>query len=236
MMTNTPHSHEDWNRFDGKKLPGTFSLHPIFFEKVQHGDSIIDIGCGTGRICFDLLHRGYGPITGIDQNEGGIEFARETLHACTDEERKRCRFEHRSALTSGFDSHTFDAGLFTAVFTTLTTPQIRLGALREARRILKPGGGLYIGEFMQTWHHPLYYERYIQGLRDTGELGSFLGKDQTGTITFQAHHFAERELVDLLHEAGFQIEHWHYETVATQNGNTVNGVVIWAMSTASPDA
>lgn len=225
----TKHTHRDWNQFKGENTPGTFSLQPVFFQNVQRGYSIVDIGCGAGRICFDLLQQGYEPLTGIDQNVDCIRFANEKRNALPECKHKTCCFEKRSALDTGYESESFDVGIMMAVLTTLTTPEHRLQALRETRRILRKNGGFYLGEFMQTWHHSVYYDRYLQGEKDTGELGSFLAKDKSGTISFQAHHFCERELVDLLHAAGFRIEHWQYNIVSTQTGNTVNGVVIWAV-------
>lgn len=222
------HTHRDWNQFKGEKTPGTFSLQPFFFENVHPGDSIVDIGCGWGRICFDLLQRGYGPLTGIDQNEDCIRFAEEKRRSLPENQQLICRFERRCALETGFADDTFDAGTIMAVLTTLTTPEDRLQALREARRIVRKSGSLYIGEFVQTWRHPTYYKRYVQGEKETGELGSFFAKDKSGTISFQAHHFTERELVDLLQAAGFQIAHWRYADVMTQTGNVIGGAAILA--------
>ncbi|MBN2328496.1 MAG: class I SAM-dependent methyltransferase [Candidatus Omnitrophica bacterium] len=227
--SKNPKSHEDWNQFSGKAIPGSIPLQPIFFEKVYPGHSLVDIGCGAGRICFDLLKRGYGPITGVDQNEDGIRIAREKLRDMDADHPDRCQFEKRDALQTGFEDQAFDAGVILAMLTTFTTPETRLQVLREARRIIRRGGGLYLTEFMQTWHHPLYYERYLQGEQETGVWGSFFAVDKSGSIALQAHHFTERELVDLLHEAGFAISHWEYSKVRTQTGKTINGAVIWAI-------
>lgn len=224
-----PKSHQDWNLFRGEAIPGSMPLHPIFFEKIRPGHSLVDIGCGAGRVCFDLLQRGYGPITGLDQNEDGIRIAREKRRALAVDPPSRCQFEKRDALQTGFEDQAFDAGIMMAMLTTFTTPETRLQVLREARRIIRRGGGLYISAFMQTWHHPLYYERYLRGEQETGVLGSFFAKDKSGSIALQAHHFAERELVDLLHEAGFTIEYWEYGKVRTQTGNIINGAAIWAV-------
>lgn len=225
----TQHTHRDWNQFTGETVPGTFSLQPVFFENVRRGYSIIDLGCGAGRVCFDLLRRGYGPLVGIDQNEHCIRFAREKIQNHSGEKTHQCRFECSDALHTGFGDGSFDTGIILAVLTTLTTPGERLQILKEARRIVRRDGGLYLGEFMQTWHHPLYYNRYVLGEKETGEMGSFLARDSSGTISFQAHHFGERELVDLLQAAGFQIARCMYLPVTTQTGNHINGVAIWAV-------
>jgi ubiquinone/menaquinone biosynthesis C-methylase UbiE len=227
MPTNN--THKDWNQFKGKTIPGNLYPQPVFYKNVRRGQPIVDIGCGAGRICFELLNRGYGPITGLDQNEHCIRFASKKLEEATNDKYRECQFHKRDALDTGFRDNEFKAGLMMAVLTTLTNTEDRLKALNEARRMIRSGGGLYLAVFMQSWHNPIYYQRYIEGEKETGEFGSFIGKDKSGQISFQAHHFSERELVNLLSESGFKIEYWEYMVVETQNGNQVNGAAVWAV-------
>lgn len=50
-------------------------------ECVAPGDRILDLGCGTGRpIAEQLLSRGY-PVTGVDQAEAMLAYARSRLPA-----------------------------------------------------------------------------------------------------------------------------------------------------------
>jgi 2-polyprenyl-3-methyl-5-hydroxy-6-metoxy-1,4-benzoquinol methylase len=44
-------------------------------ESNSQGRSILDIGCGDGRLVNELATRGFGPITGIDIDERAIAFA-----------------------------------------------------------------------------------------------------------------------------------------------------------------
>lgn len=229
MNMRNAHTYRDWEKFPVDNIPSTLQLYPILFERIQPELRIIDIGCGEGTISLDLLAKGYGPIIGIDLNEQCVECASERLKQRPEAQQNRCRFELRDALDAGYEDGIFDVGIMQAFMTTLTTPHDRASALREARRILKPDGGLYMAEFMQTWRHPLYYRRYIEGERETGKMGSFFARDlESGEILYQAHHYSERELVDLLLEAGFKIQNWSYERFITRTGNTINGAVIWA--------
>lgn len=228
-MTSSSRSHTylDWAKYPGDTIPSTLQPYPILYEKVEPGQSIVDIGCGEGIISLDLLAKGYGPITGIDVNEDGIARANQSLANRPEAQRERCRFEKRDALNTGFEDGAFHTGIMQAFMTTLTTPIDRIQALKEARRILS--GGLYLAVFMQTWRLPQYYERYLDGERETGKVGSFYARDtESGEILYQAHHYSERELVDLLREAGWSIDYWSYEQFMSRTGNPVNGAVIWA--------
>ncbi|MDP8243038.1 MAG: class I SAM-dependent methyltransferase [Candidatus Hinthialibacter antarcticus] len=221
------YTYLDWAQYQGDTIPSTLQPFPIFYEKVKPGQSILDIGCGEGIISLDLLAKGFGSITGIDVNEDGVRRSNASLENRPEEQKARCKFEQRDGLNSGYPDNAFYAGIMQAFLTTLTTPLDRVTVLKEARRILQ--GGLYLAVFMQTWNSPLYYERYMQGERETGKLGSFYARDSdSGDILYQAHHYSERELVDLLREAGWVINYWSYEQFLSRTGNAVNGAVIWA--------
>ncbi|MBI1390344.1 MAG: methyltransferase domain-containing protein [bacterium] len=225
--STSKHTYLDWARYPGDTIPSTLQPYPILYEKVQPGCSLLDIGCGEGVVALDLLAKGYGPIVGIDVNEDGIHRANASLESRSADQKERCRFEMRDALNTGFEDDSFECGIMQAFMTTLTTPHDRISALKEARRVLR--NGLYMAVFMQTWHHPVYYERYHQGERETGKMGSFYACDPVSNeILYQAHHYAERELVDLILEAGFTIEYWSYERFLSRTGNSVNGAVVWA--------
>lgn len=228
-MAINERSYLDWGSFAVDNIPSTLSLYPILYEYIEPGSPIIDIGCGEGTISLDLLAKGYGPTLGIDINDEGIERANQNLLKRPEEQRERGRFQRLDALNTGLDEHSFRCGIMQAFLTTLTTPQHRSAALHEARRVIHPKGGLYIAEFMQTWYNPMYYERYVKGERETGKKGSFLARDpESGEILYQSHHFSEKELVDLLLEAGFGIHSWAYERFQTRTGNIITGAIIWA--------
>lgn len=225
-------TYRDWETFPVDSIPSTLHPYPILYERIEPDQRIIDIGCGEGIVALDLLAKGFGPIVGIDVNEEGIQRANDRLANRPESQQEKCCFQVRDALDTGYPESHFDVGIMQAFMTTLTTPSDRLAVLREAHRIIKPEGGLYLAEYMQTWWHPKYYKRYIQGEHETGKAGSFFARDpESGEILYQAHHYSERELVDLLLEAGFQVSYWSYERFITRTGNTINGAVIWASST-----
>ncbi|HEX7602787.1 MAG TPA: class I SAM-dependent methyltransferase, partial [Polyangiaceae bacterium] len=88
---------------------------------------VLDVGCGQGATFFHL-HAGEGAV-GIDIFEEKIRFAREHL--------PKCSFRVASAFELPFEAGSFDQVIFRDVLHHLAEPE---RAIREARRVLAPGG------------------------------------------------------------------------------------------------
>jgi ubiquinone/menaquinone biosynthesis C-methylase UbiE len=101
---------------------------------------VIDIGGGPGRYALSLAEQGYG-VTLVDLSEGNLAFARGKAAEMG------IRLEgiiHANALDlSAFPSESFDAALLMGPLYHLWAYEERLSALREARRLLKPGGVIF---------------------------------------------------------------------------------------------
>jgi len=221
-------SYRDWKKFNGDNIPSSLETYDILYEKINYGETIVDIGCGYGKTCFELIYKGYGQITGFDINDDGIKFAIGKLKQLPENLKNMCRFEIEDALETSYEDNSFDHGIMQAFMTTITTVEQRQVVLREARRIIKPSGGLYLAVFFQTWHIEKYMTKYEKGEKETGELGSFYAyNNKTGELQYMAHHYTERELTYLLLNAGFIIDHFNYETFTTRSGNKINGAVIY---------
>jgi len=92
---------------------------------------ILDLGCGAGRTTAPLREKGYD-VTAIDVS---APMARETARA-TDAD---CLTADASRLP--FRENVFDAALFSSKgLDELQPPNARYTALREIRRVLRPGG------------------------------------------------------------------------------------------------
>jgi S-adenosylmethionine-dependent methyltransferase len=98
---------------------------------------VIDIGGGPGRYALSLAEQGYG-VTLVDLAEGNLAFAREKARETG------VRLEeifHANALDlSAFPAASFEAALLMGPLYHLWRESERLQALREAQRLLKPGG------------------------------------------------------------------------------------------------
>ena len=222
-------TYQDWDKFQGQEIPSSLNTYPILYERTRKEMKIVDIGCGYGKTCFELVLNGYDSIVGFDINQTGIEDASVRLNQLPKDISKNCTFIIDDALHTTFEDAQFDLGIMQAFLTTMTSKDHRIRALQEARRIIAPNGGLYLTVFMQTWHNNIYRKRYEKDAKVTGEEGSFNACDkETDEVLYQARHYTEKELVYLLDEAGFAIDHFKYETFTTRTGNEINGAVIWA--------
>jgi SAM-dependent methyltransferase len=95
----------------------------------------LEIGCGPGRI-MRLLSRHFGEIHGVDVSDEMIRLAEEKLK---DLPNAHVRNSDGASL-SGFDDDSFDFVYSYAVFQHIPSREVVFSYLREARRVLKPGG------------------------------------------------------------------------------------------------
>ena len=99
---------------------------------------ILDVGCGTGAMAVAAADR-WPTVTvdGVDASEGMLAIARGELAARPGPVRDRVRYAHGYADMLPFADDTFDVVL--AAFVLQLVPS-RPRALREMRRVLRPGG------------------------------------------------------------------------------------------------
>jgi SAM-dependent methyltransferase len=119
---------------------------------------ILDAGCGSGRNMVELAHR--GPVTGIELSETSVALARE---------RGAGEVVAGSVLEMPFAEDSFDLAVSLDVIEHLDDD---LGALRELRRTVAPGGALLVTVPAYQWlwsghdeinhHHRRYTRRSLQ--------------------------------------------------------------------------
>ena len=215
-----------WTCLKGSTIPSTVKLDPIIHQYITSGCNILDIGCGIGKVSIPLASQAF-LVTGIDINAEALQMAKSISE--TENCPQKPLFARSDATHLPFQNETFDIAIMQAFLTTIVSKEDRGRIIREACRVLKPGGYIYLGDFGQTWHSKIYRERYINDLPLTREEGSIVAYDEeTGEIAYIAHHFTEKELVLLLVENGFEIDFFKRDEFVTRTGNRVNGFVVVA--------
>ena len=104
---------------------------------VRRGDRVLDAACGTGDLAIADLKAGAGKVTGLDFSEQMLARARR---------KAPLEWVRGDLLALPFADGTFDAA--TVGFGVRNVADLEL-ALRELRRVLRPGGRLAVLEITQ---------------------------------------------------------------------------------------
>jgi len=168
---------------------------------------ILDFGCGYGRIMAELAQAGYTDLTGIDFSEPLV---------------RRGLAEHPElnlAVYPGgplpYADDTFDAAVMLAVFTCMLETRTQAEALLELKRVLKPGGLLYVNDFLLN-RDRRNLARYQLGQEKYGLYGVF-DVDDGGTLR---HH--DRNHMEALF-SGFETLVFEEVVYETMHGHHSNG-------------
>lgn len=174
-------------------LGGVNKAYDRLAARIDDGWKVLDIGCGTGAMTLRAAQRG-ARVVGIDVNAGMLEIAGKRLK----EEGLLDSVEFREqgvAELSGEPGAGYDAATAGLVFSELTGNE-RVYALRQLRRLLKPGGLLLVADetVPPSWLKSILYWMVRLPLLI---ITYVLTQTTTGAI---------RNLPEMLVEAGFVIE------------------------------
>lgn len=118
--------------------------------------SILDLGCGTGSFLLMLHRRCPGlKLSGIDIDSRILKLAQSKFSAV----KLDVRLTQGSAMVLPYESQSFER-VFSSLMLHHLSRRDKVAALREALRVLKPGGELHIadwGKATNTLMHFLFY-------------------------------------------------------------------------------
>jgi SAM-dependent methyltransferase len=174
---------------------------------VPAGASVLDLGCGTGRIAARLVELGHD-VVGVDQSADMLAHVAgaETVHAPI----------------AGLDlGRTFDVVLMASHLVNTPDDADRSALLEAAARHLAPDGSL-----VAEWHPPAWFDQAADGTGGTAgdvrielvdvhldaDLLSatvrYWAGDDLWTQTFTARRLDEAALHRALRDAGLSFERW----------------------------
>jgi ubiquinone/menaquinone biosynthesis C-methylase UbiE len=196
------------------KIPSSLEFDVSIIENLPKDSKILDLGCGSGVLCHELSKKGFN-MYGIDCSEDGIRVAIDSD--------PNSNYSVMDASELSFESLFFDFIIIKALFTVVPELDIRNKIIGEASRVLKQDGHIYIADFAQTWHNLVYYNRYIEGYSETGEMGLFNVHDNNGCKLYTAKHFNQKEIVDMYLGANLCPIQFDTIKVKTRSGNIIDG-------------
>lgn len=128
----------EWNRLEVHKMEFAVTMKAML-EYMPAGASVLDIGGGPGRYSIELLKRGYD-VTLMDLSEENVKFAEQNAKEAGLSLKCLCGNAVEGA---PFPNETFDVVLLMGPLYHLIDENERHEAIRQALRVLKPGGLLY---------------------------------------------------------------------------------------------
>lgn len=133
-------AQREWERFDRHRMEFAITKRALAEFLPPPPARILDCGGGPGRYAIHLAQQGYS-VTLLDLAQANINLARQKAQEVGAE---LADFVHGNALDlSRFQDGHFDAVLLMGPLYHLTSEADRVQAVREAMRVLRPGGPLF---------------------------------------------------------------------------------------------
>jgi SAM-dependent methyltransferase len=178
---------------------------PIVHAAVPAGASILELGCGTGRILRPLAELGH-PVLGVDESAAMLDRVAGLPTVCSPIETLRL-------------DRTFGAVLLASTMIN-TNPAQRRAFLAACARHVGPGGVVVIQQTAPAWFgegEPSQQEvegirRVVRSVRRTERyvdvVVEYRAGDRTWTHAFRPHQISEPELAADLASAGLEFGRW----------------------------
>ncbi len=187
-----------------------------FSQYITTGDSVLDIGCGNGRV-YQLCENLQVAYTGIDQSKELIAIAQENY--------KKAHFDVGEMTQLPYADRSFSIILCIATFNHLPTEETRVASLKEMKRVLKPGGII----LMTNWNvlsdnAQKYIDRGKWKIVDNNRQDVLvpwmtpIGEKMPGDRYY--HGYEIQELYDLCTTAGLIVEQQYYSKKGKRSSKT----------------
>ena len=149
---------KEWDRLQKRTPYEKYITTQMMDRYIRPGDTILDIGGGPGQYSVYYAKQGHA-MTLLDLSDGNVRFAKKKARQYGV---KITALQGNALDLSRFEDASFDAVFLMGPLYHLMEEESRLQAIREAKRVLKPGGYLF-SSFI------LMFGGVIYGLRELPE-------------------------------------------------------------------
>lgn len=177
----------------------------VVASAVPAGATLLELGCGAGRMTHPLLERGFA-VTAVDESPQMLEKVRGARTVCSPIETLELDERFDVVLLASFLVHAGDV-------------RVRDALLRTCRRHVADGGSVLIQREGEDWHEKVPRERRagdglvrIASVEPTGEPGvssvrcEYVFPDGTWTQTFLSRRLGREEFEGALAGAGLAVD------------------------------
>lgn len=149
---------EYWDGVAYKKEFTTPFQMDLYSKYISKDSKILDVGCGYGRTLNELYCSGYKNLYGIDFSKNMIERGKKQY--------PYINLKLKQDKSIEFEDDYFDSVIIFAVLTCIIDDNEQLLLINEIKRVLKPGGIIYINDFLlnednrNIKRYQLFHEKY----------------------------------------------------------------------------
>lgn len=185
--------YSDWRFIVYKPEIAEIAPHNLL-PFISEGQTALDIGCNSGGTALFLAREGL-KVLGVDINPDAIAIAR--TQAARAHLSSRASFM-TADITEQQRLGVFDVILMIRLLTCFPSVSDWRTLLDRAHSFIKPGGLIYINDFMITQQSKQYRKRYEAAAKSGWRPGNFAVNDSTGKLFFIAHHHSTDELQEII--------------------------------------
>lgn len=192
---------EQITHYTNECIEGPTVAEQYLLNTLPNSNSVLDIGCGAGRISIYLAEHGFDVI-GIDVSEGLLSVAREI----SKKKNQAIHYFQSEGTELNFPDEVFDALIGFKILCYTPTRELRNQQLQEFYRVLRPGGTCIITQNIVP-------DEYIDEANDehyqsspASEFGILEKGDNFPLGRGYVHWFTESDLLDEIRSTDFEIE------------------------------
>ena len=196
------------NKYDIMNDVMSLGIHRVWKDAMMDwlaprpGQRLLDVAGGTGDISFRFLKRaGYGHATVLDLTESMLIEGRKRAEA--DQLENSLDWVVGDAMALPFPDNSFDVYTISFGIRNVTRPQ---EALKEAFRVLRPGGRLMVLEFSQLPNAAMQRAYDLYSFNIIPRMGQMIANDRDSYqyLVESIRNFPDQEtFLSMVRQAGF---------------------------------
>lgn len=149
--------------------------------RVQPGDSVLDVACGTGDLTEAFARSPAARIVGLDFTREMLDIAERKRQRLADDTRSRIEYLQGDAQALPFADASLSVVSIAFGIRNVERPET---ALREFARVLRPGGRVVILEFDRPAFAPMRWFCDVYCARLMPRTATLLSGDRTGAYRY----------------------------------------------------